>query len=42
MLSELKSDAIKARFDQKNQIKIDLSQRNPNQYGHDGEKGSLR
>lgn len=42
MLSELKSDAIKARFDEKNQIKIDLSQRNPDQSGHDVEKGSLR
>ena len=42
MLSELKADAIKARFDEENKIIIDLSQRSPNQSAPDREKDSLR
>ena len=42
MLSELKADAIKARFDGENKIKIDLSQRSPNQPTPDREKNPLR
>ncbi len=42
MLSELKTDAIKARFDEENKIKIDLSQRNPKERTSDHEKGALR
>ena len=43
MLSELKADAIKARFDEENKIKIDLSQRGrPKQPTPDREKDSLR
>jgi len=42
MLSELKTDAIKARFDEENKIKIDLSQRIPKGRTSDHEKGALR
>jgi hypothetical protein len=42
MLSELKADAIKARFDEENKIKIDLSQRSPNQPTPERENDSLR
>ena len=42
MLSELKADAIKARFDEENKIKIDLSQRSPNEPTPDKERDALR
>jgi len=42
MLSELKADAIKARFDEGNKIKIDLSQRSPNMPTHSRDSSSLR
>jgi len=39
MLSELKADAIRARFDERGEIKVDLSQK---ANSAEGGRGSLR